>query len=339
MGLLYKVTLFMTLASAVAMAEAVFRIPTLNRALLDQTEVGRQTFFAPTNSGKWESGRFGCSRSEGWKFHEGIDIKYTQTDARGEPTDPIFAAAEGTVCYVNSRAGLSNYGRYIVIGHTLEGLEIFTIYAHLSTIMDGVAPGRIVEAGARIATMGRSTNAGSIGRHRAHLHFEITLVINDDYHAWLQFRNPGQSNDHGAWNGRNFLGLDPEAIFREQQRQGDDFSLRRFIRDQTTFFTVYVPKKDFPWLRRYVPLVRLNPDIKPDQITGHHVRFNGYGLPFQIQPVSREEPSNGKIVLMDVNDSMYRDCKCRRLIVKRSGNYQISSTTQELIDLLTFTGN
>jgi murein DD-endopeptidase MepM/ murein hydrolase activator NlpD len=212
----YLLFLYIAWFSLESLAEPVFRIPTLNQALWQGSEHSHRTFFAPTRTGKWESGRFGCVRSDGWKFHEGIDIRYTQRNKKGEPTDPIFAAAEGIVCYVNQKPGLSNYGKYIVLGHKIEGLEIYTIYAHLNRIEDLVIPGRKVEAGARIATMGRTTNSGTIARSRAHLHFEITLVINEKFDAWFQKRNPGSINDHGAWNGRNFLGLNPESIFKEQ---------------------------------------------------------------------------------------------------------------------------
>ncbi|MBT5928399.1 MAG: M23 family metallopeptidase [Verrucomicrobia bacterium] len=321
-----------------AKADPAFRIPTPNQALWEGSEKGHRTFFAPTRAGKWESGRFGCVRSGGWKFHEGIDIRYTKRNKQGEPTDPVFSTAEGIVCYANQKASLSNYGKYIILGHKIEDLEIYTIYAHLSQIEDQVVAGRQVEAGARIATMGRTTNSGTIARSRAHLHFEITLVINEKFDEWFQIRNPGSTNDHGAWNGRNFLGLNPESIFREQARLGENFSLRNFLRKQESFFTVFVTKTQFPWLRRYVPLMRINSTVSLQEATGFEITFNAFGLPYQLSPSKHTTKTNQSIELLDVQENIYQKYKCRKLLKKQGSQFQLSQTGLDLIHLLTFQG-
>ena len=90
-------------------------------------------FFAPTAPDKpWTSGSFGCVRNNGTRLHEGLDIRHLQTDQHGEPTDPVMATADGTVVYFSTKPSLSNYGRYIVIRHVVEGIEIYSLYAHLS---------------------------------------------------------------------------------------------------------------------------------------------------------------------------------------------------------------
>ena len=91
-------------------------------------------------------------------MHEGLDIRCLQTDRHGEPTDPILATADGTVVYVSTKTALSNYGKYIVIRHIIDGIEIYSLYAHLSEIQPGIAAGRPVKAGEIIATMGRTSN-------------------------------------------------------------------------------------------------------------------------------------------------------------------------------------
>lgn len=332
----FVLLLYLAWISLESMAEPVFRIPTINEALWDDSTQGHQAFFAPTNTGKWESGRFGCVRSEGWKFHEGIDILYTQTDQKGEPKDLIFAAAEGIVCYVNHKPGLSNYGKYMIIGHIIEGLEIYTIYAHLSHIEDQVTPGRMVEAGARIATMGRTTNSGTIARARAHLHFEITLVINENFDQWFQKRNPGSTNDHGVWNGRNFLGLNPESIYKEQVRLQKNFSLRGFIRNQEALYTVFVNKADFPWMRRYVPLVKKDSDLSTEQITGYEITFNPFGVPYRLEPSKREPMKSNSIELLHVEEMVYSKYRCRGLVRKQGKEFKLSKSGLDLINLLTF---
>ena len=77
-------------------------------------------------------------RSDGWQIHEGLDIRCLQRDRHGEPTDPVMATANGTVAYINNRPSLSNYGNYIVLRHQIEGMEIYSLYAHLHSIRDGL---------------------------------------------------------------------------------------------------------------------------------------------------------------------------------------------------------
>ena len=107
----------------------------------------------------WTSGSFGCVRNDGQRMHEGLDIRHLLTDKHGEPADPVMAAADGTVVYFNVKPSLSNYGNYIVIRHVVEGIEIYSLYAHLSAIQPGLKVGQPVKAGEVIATMGRTSNA------------------------------------------------------------------------------------------------------------------------------------------------------------------------------------
>jgi hypothetical protein len=69
-------------------ARIEFVWPTPNKAW----EQGRgiEAFIQPTVSGDPESGTFGCVRSHGAQFHEGIDIKPVQRDRHGEPTDAVL---------------------------------------------------------------------------------------------------------------------------------------------------------------------------------------------------------------------------------------------------------
>src|SRR5450432_4261355 len=127
-------------------AQSPFQFPTANHALY---EIGSELkFFAPTAPDKpWMSGSFGCVRDSGTRMHEGLDIRHLQTDKRGEPTDPVMAAADGTVVYFSAKPSLSNYGNYIVIRHVVEGLEIYSLYAHLSEISPALKLGGQIKAG------------------------------------------------------------------------------------------------------------------------------------------------------------------------------------------------
>ena len=111
-----------------------FYLPTANHALF--VKGGEPDFFAPTPGKTWESGCFGCVRTDRQQMHEGLDIKCLQRDSRGEPADPVMAAAAGTVVYINNRPALSNYGRYIVVRHLIGGVEVYSLYAHLHSVRE-----------------------------------------------------------------------------------------------------------------------------------------------------------------------------------------------------------
>src|ERR1700733_6361071 len=154
-------------SGATLFAQSPFQFPTANHALYQPG--GELKFFAPTAPDKpWTSGSFGCVRNNKTRMHEGLDIRSLQRDKHGEPTDPVMATADGTVMYFNTRPGLSNYGNYVVIRHVVEGLEIYSLYAHLSAVRPGLKVGDAVRAGDVIATMGRTSTAEVILKERAH---------------------------------------------------------------------------------------------------------------------------------------------------------------------------
>src|SRR4026207_1685991 len=126
MGRIVGLLLFALALRAVA---EPFRLPTANRAIFEPG--GEARFFAPTPGKPWTSGGFGCVRTEGWQMHEGLDIRATQFDKAGGPPDPGLATADVVVGYINRRPSLSNYGNYIILRHSIDGVEVCSLYAHL----------------------------------------------------------------------------------------------------------------------------------------------------------------------------------------------------------------
>ncbi len=197
----------------------MFQFPTANHALLEPG--GEERFFVGTTGKPYTTGMFGCVRSDGQQIHEGLDIRCLQRDKRGEPADPVMATADGTVAYINDRPSLSNYGDYIVVRHLIEGMEIYSLYAHLQSIATGLRAGQAVKAGQTIAIMGRTSNTReTITKDRAHVHFELNLFVNERFSEWYRKTYPGERNDHGIWNGQNLDGIDPRLIFLEEHQQG-----------------------------------------------------------------------------------------------------------------------
>ena len=320
-----------------AAAGQVFLLPTASRAIFEPG--GEARYFAPTPGKTWESGTFGCVRSDGHQLHEGLDIKWTQRDRKGEPTDPVLASANGTVAYVNRKAGLSNYGNYLLLRHRIEGLEIGTLYAHLASIREDLKEGIAVVAGENIGIMGRTTNTKTrIAPERAHVHFEIDLIASDRYAQWHEANLVGLRNDHGNWNGRNLLGIDPRALLHQQQAQGSQFSLLHFIQGQTELCRVLVKKGDFSFARRHPALVRRNPATEKEGVGAYELGLNFNGVPCQIIPRTASEVKNypAKYHLLSVNDAEQRSNGCRKFLAQKNGKWELTPEGLRHLDLLAF---
>jgi len=313
-----------------------FHFPTANHALFEPG--GEERFFVGTTGKSWTSGTFGCVRSEGWQMHEGLDIRCLQRDKRGEPTDPVLATADGTVVYINRHPSLSNYGNYLILKHIIEGLEIYSLYAHLQEARSDLAPGVAVKSGEPIATMGRTANTHEgISKERAHVHFELNVLLNDRYAFWHKKNLPDQRNDHGNWNGQNLLGLDPRLILLKQHEMGSQFSLLNFIQHQTELCRVVVRKTDFPWLKRYHALLKSNPRAESEGVAGYELALNFNGVPFEVIPRAASEiREKAAFQLLSVNQAEYQVNPGRRLVARHGRHWELAHQGLNLLDLLTF---
>jgi murein DD-endopeptidase MepM/ murein hydrolase activator NlpD len=314
----------------------VFQLPTANRALFEKG--GEERFFVGTVGKTWTSGTFGCVRSEGWQIHEGLDIRCLQRNKRGEPIDPVMATADGTVVYINTRPSLSNYGNYIILRHQVEGLEIYSLYAHLQSIQEGLKVGQTVKAGDPIAIMGRTANTHEgISKERAHVHFELNLLVNDRFSEWFKKSSPGQRNDHGNWNGQNLTGLDPRLILLEQQRLGAKFSLVNYISSETELCRVFVRSTTFPWLKRCAPLVKHNPVAEKEGVAGYEIALDFNGAAIELIPRSASEiKGKGKFILLTVNEAEQKKNPGRRLVTQKGSRWELTSHGLNLLELLTY---
>jgi len=317
-------------------AQEPFQFPTANHYLYERGS--ELKFFAPTAPDKpWTSGSFGCVRDSGQRLHEGLDIRHLQTDRRGEPTDPVMATADGTVVYFSMKPSLSNYGNYLVIRHVVEGIEIYSLYAHLSAIQPGIVVGKSVKQGEIVATMGRTSNAETIAKDRAHVHFELNVLVNDNFASWFRTASPGERNDHGEWNGQNLNGIDPREILLAEHNPATKFSLLNDIRSQTELCRVLVRATTFPYLKRYPMLVLRNPVAEKQGVAGYEIALNLNGVAFALMPRAASEiKSPAKFQLLSVNEAEEKANPCRHLVVQRNGRWQLANEGLRELELLTF---
>jgi murein DD-endopeptidase MepM/ murein hydrolase activator NlpD len=312
-----------------------FQLPTANRALFEKG--GEEKFFVGTTGKSWESGTFGCVRSDGHQMHEGLDIRCVKRDKRGEPIDPVMASADGTVAYVNKRVSASNYGKYVVLRHSIEGMEVFTIYAHLSDFAPGLTQGKAVKTGDVIAIMGRTSNTRErISLERAHVHFEIDLFLSDRFSTWFKKNHPKEPDDHGVWNGMNMVGIDPRLVLLEQQAQGAKFSLIKFVKARPELCRVIVRDTGFSFVRRYAPLVRPNPIAQKEGMAGYEIALDFNGVPIELTPRAASELKwKQKYHLFSVNAAEQEKNPCRKLVARRGDGWELTNRGTEFLDLLT----
>ncbi|HEX7630788.1 MAG TPA: M23 family metallopeptidase [Lacunisphaera sp.] len=324
------------LIAATAYAQRMeFSWPTPNKAW----EQGRDytAWVQPTVSGEPESGLFGCVRSGGGQFHEGLDIRATTRDRHGEPTDVITAAMDGIVRHINNSSGNSNYGRYIVLEHPDQVPAVYTLYAHLSQVESGLRPGMAVKRGQPIGVMGRSASGQGIPKDRAHMHFEIGLVATTrNFNAWYAWKRFGSANEQGAYNGMNLLGIDPLDFLREFRRQHVE-NMQQYLDRLRGVVKVRVATSLTPdFITRYPSLLRKPMPL--GLVAGWEVECNSTGIPFAWTPLTAAELGGqraGTAQIISVDSAVLRADRCKSLArPARGGGYTVGSDLAIILQLI-----
>lgn len=286
-------------------------------------------------SGDPASGGFGGVRSGGGHFHEGLDIKAAGRDRKGEATDTVRAAMAGVVRHVNTAAGDSGYGRYVVLEHPTMTPAVYTLYAHLARITPGIRVGENVELGAVLGLMGHSSGGYMIPAERAHLHFEIGLAVTQNLEGWYQARRLGGRNDHGMWNGLNLIGVDPLAFFNDW-RAGRLVTARDFFTKMEMAVRVRVATYRIPdFVVRYPALLTKPLPFGP--VAGWEILFNWTGLPFAWTPLAGSEVAElpaGLPRIIEVNAAVARRERSKRLAVERRGGWTAGKDLEPVLQQL-----
>ncbi len=309
-----------------------FTWPTPNTAWAEGKPAS--AFLQHAGSGDPESGGFGGVRSGGNQFHEGIDIRCVTRDRRGEPADAVFAAMAGVVRYINSSAGDSTYGRYIVLEHPEQTPGIYTLYAHLSRIAPGLTTGDRVTRGQVIGTMGHSSGGYVIPRDRAHLHFEIGVMVTRDFAEWYAMKKFGSTNDHGLWNGMNLMGFDP-LDFLGQWRARKVNTFQEYFAGLEPAVRLRLSTHRVPdFVLRY-PALLTRP--LPPEVAGWEIKFNWTGIPYAWTPLAVMEtigltPNLPKFV--EVDEAIERRNRSKTLVVSRRGSWAAGKDLETVLQQL-----
>jgi len=262
--------------------------PTKNRALLQGDGEGFYMFidrdFQGEKTTPWEGGQYGYVRdprvtSAGLvyaRFHEGADIKPLERSSDGEPLDIVTAAGAGRVVHVSDVPRLSNYGRFVVIEHRWDGCPYYSLYAHLNSA--SVRLGQQVAQGDPLGRLGYTGDG--IDRRRAHLHFEVNLILSHDFDRWHQFVFPTEINRHGLYNGINLAGMDSGRLLLAAHKT-PGLTIPAFLAGEEVAFKAAVPATD-----KFV-LAKLYPWMIRGDASGAkawEISFTSSGLPLRLEP-------------------------------------------------------
>lgn len=268
-------------------------LPTSNDALLrnDGPAFFQYTdrTFDGVRSRPWQGGQYGFVRnprntSTGivyTRFHEGVDIKPIYRDRRGEPLDTVRTIDDGYVVYVNNVEGHSSYGKYVVVEHWWSGSPFYSLYAHLNAVH--VRAGERVYQGDRLGRLGY-TGRG-LDRRRAHLHFEINMMLNQSFGDWYegQYRS---RNRHEVYNGINLSGLDIMDLYMSLQRN-PWLTIDEFVLGQEAFFKVAVPSTGPLDIAYRYEWLNSRPNPPESEVSSWEISFTASGLPVRVEPSQR----------------------------------------------------
>ena len=113
---------------------------------------------------------FNDEESEERNIHIGMDLWI-------KAGTPILAALDGTVHGFDFNAGKGNYGPTIILKHSFENQDFYTLYGHLSVeSIENLEIGTAFKKGQKMATLGDSSVNGG---YAPHLHFQIIKEIKD----------------------------------------------------------------------------------------------------------------------------------------------------------------
>lgn len=307
--------------------------PTANMAYARGESI--ETYIQPTQSGRVESGLYGCTRNSGTRFHEGIDLLATEHDSRGEALDEIFSILDGVVRYVNAGPGLSSYGRYVVVEHDQVGLPVYTLYSHLASITPGIEPGVRVRTGQTLGIMGRSAGARPLPKSRAHLHFEIGVRLTDNFQSWYNWKKFGSKNDHGLWNGMNLTGIDPLEFYNQFRAKKVNTFLDYWKSLSPAVTVRYATSKTPDFVKRY-PALRAEA-MPLFGLAGWEIEFDRFGVPLSFRPLVQEDVADFKrdeIRIVRADRGVLNQIRCKDLVRERRGKLEPDSDLMMNLQLL-----
>ena len=109
------------------------------------------------------------------------------------------------------------------------------------------------------------------------------------------------------------------------------------MRGQTELCRVQVRAKDFPFVKRYAPLVLKNPVAEKEGIAGYEIALNYNAVPFALLPRAASELKGAaRIQLLSVNAPVATAERCRKLLVPRGSHWQLTDGGRREVEKLIY---
>jgi len=147
-----------------------------------------------------------------------------------------MATADGTVRLLQQETVAVELRKLISSCATLsEGMEIYSLYAHLSAIQPGIKNWRRGQSRTKSSPrwVGRPM-LKPILKERAHVHFELNVLINDNFASWSKRLRPANAMIMANGTDKSQRPRDPRQILLAEQFNGTNFSLPNFIAARRT---------------------------------------------------------------------------------------------------------
>ena len=291
--------------------------------------------FKGEKSRPWQAGQYGFVRnptetSQGLvyrRFHEGLDIRAVERDEKGIPQDRVVSIDRGRVVHANTVSGYSNYGKYVVIEHSWGGCNYYSLYAHLREVH--VKKGDSVRRGEAIGLLGWTGSGTNV--RRAHVHFEINLMLSRKFEAWHKRYFPRETNRHGLFNGLNLIGMDAAKLYLAL-RENPALTIPVFLGGEKPFYKVTVPATRNFVLRRHYPWMA-GVDVHK-QPPSWEISFTRSGLPVKIRASGRRV---GKPTLTQIEPSRVPYVYLTRgLVSGRQGKASLSASGLRTMNLIAY---
>lgn len=121
------------------------------------------------------------------RLHLGVDIW-------ADAGTPVYSPLEGTIHSFRDNNNHGDYGPTIILSHKLEGLQLYSLYGHLSwKDLIGLRVGEKIEKSQQLGSFG---NADENGHWPPHLHFQLMFDMGGNYG---DYPGVGRFSDKGKY--------------------------------------------------------------------------------------------------------------------------------------------
>lgn len=171
--------------------------------------------------------------------------------------------------------------------------------------------------------MGRSSSGSPIPKERAHLHFEMGLMLSEHFKKWYDCQKYGNPNKHAIWNGFNLTGFDP-LDFYTKWRNGKITSVDDYLKQLPIAFSLRILDKKIPnFIKRYPTLATKPIDSKTLQ--GWDIDFTWFALPLRWTPLYNPNISGktNSTFLTAYNANVFAQYNCTDTIIVTTGKAPI----------------